>query len=77
MVVNILYQILAFPRNTPKNTNCEFIYVKMNLLICLIICIYLYTFEVYIFKISGLKLHKVTKLLIPKPGTRINKHPVF
>ena len=54
MVVNILYQILAFPRNTPKNTNCEFIYVKMSLLICLIICIYLYTFEVYIFKISAL-----------------------
>ena len=54
MVVNILYQILAFTRNTPKNTNCEFIYVKMSLLICLIICINLYTFEVYIFKISAL-----------------------
>ena len=44
---------------------------------CLTTCINLYTFEVYVFKISGLKHHKMTKLLKPKPGTRINKHPVL
>ena len=37
----------------------------------------LYTFEVYVFKISALKLQKMTKLLIPKHATLISKHPVF
>ena len=48
-----------------------------KVLVCLTICINLYTFEVYVFKISAFKLHRIIKLLIPKHGTLINKHPVL
>ena len=44
--------------------------------ICLIICTNLYTFEVYVFKISALKLHKMTKILTPKHTVLNSKHPV-
>ena len=48
-----------------------------SFLISPFICINLYTFEVYVLKISALKLQKIIKLLIPKHATLISKHPVF
>ena len=48
-----------------------------SFLISPFICINLYTFEVYVLKISALKLQKIIKLLIPKHATLISKHPVY
>ena len=48
-----------------------------SFLISPFICINLYTFEVYVLKISALKLQKIIKLLIPKHATLISKHPVL
>ena len=70
------HKILPFSWNSPKNAICNF-FVYDEFLVCPIICINLYTFEVYVFKISAFKLHRIIKLLIPKHGTLINKHPVY
>ena len=46
-------------------------------LVCLTTCIKLYTFEVYVSKISAVLLHTMIKLLMSKHGTLINEHPVL
>ena len=56
--------IFGFFLISSLKTNLEFLYAMMYFEISLTISIKLYSFEVYVVKISALKLHKTGKLLI-------------